>query len=287
MKAHLVSKIRLTCDNCGKSSEGRKHMPREPFKNTVTGIIFLGVIASAIANQFGAIDIQGWFRSKPEPHNVQIINNYRTAPDTSKKTIHQSQDTTGESSEKKTLQGLNQAQTSQTPTPEPTQSPQLSLTPISQPVVRKVFSAPEITDIPFKTSSWINWQGLRASVIRLREYNGMTAVTFKVDGSNNSEPYRWIPAPKRTSMSEFYTSNTNIIDQSGRRYRLLEDNPDVPEQTKYENGNYVLAPRETVFVTYLFEAIDPAARKFDVTFPEIIKDGNLDLSRLTIHVVMD
>jgi hypothetical protein len=114
----------------------------------------------------------------------------------------------------------------------------------------------------------------------------MTAITIKVDGSNNDDPYRWIPAPTRTAQAGFYTANTNIIDQNGRRYRLVDDNVDVPEQVKYKGGNYVLAPYETIFVTYLFEALDPNARKLNITFPGIIKDGNMDASRVTMHVVL-
>jgi hypothetical protein len=120
----------------------------------------------------------------------------------------------------------------------------------------------------------------------MRSFNGMTAVSFKIDGSGNNDSGRWVPAPKRTSQADFYSANTNIIDQSGRRYRLIDDNVNVPEQITYQGGNYVLAPHETIFVTYLFDALDPAARNLDVTFPEIIKDGNLDLSRLTMHVVL-
>jgi TolB-like protein len=139
-------------------------------------------------------------------------------------------------------------------------------------------------EIPFQSSAWIYWQQLRASVVRIRSYNGLTAITFKIDGSSNSDPYRWIPAPMQTAAHDFYTANTNIIDQNGRRYRLMDDSVDLPEQPKYSNGNYVLAPHESIFVTYAFEPLGPAAHKLKITFPEIIKDGNLDVGRVTILV---
>ncbi|HEV7676334.1 MAG TPA: CsgG/HfaB family protein [Candidatus Angelobacter sp.] len=147
-------------------------------------------------------------------------------------------------------------------------------------------NSPEITEIPIQSSTWIYWQQLRASVVRIRRYHGLTAVTFKIDGSSNNDPYRWVPAPMQTSMHDFYTANTDLVDQNGRRYRLLEDSPDLPEQTKYKNGNYVLAPHESIVVTYLFEPIDTPTRKLKVTFPAIIKDGNLDVGRVTIHVAL-
>jgi hypothetical protein len=114
----------------------------------------------------------------------------------------------------------------------------------------------------------------------------MTAVTIKIDGSGNDTSDRWIPAPMRTSQASFYSANTNIVDQSGRRYRLVDDDVDVPEQVKYSGGNYVLAPHESVLVTYLFEPLTPDARKLSITFPGIIKDGNMDVSRITMRVVL-
>jgi hypothetical protein len=122
--------------------------------------------------------------------------------------------------------------------------------------------------------------------VRIRQYNGMTAVTIKVDGSGNQESDRWIPAPMRTAQASYYTANTNIVDQNGRRYRLLDDDVDLPEQVKYRGGNYILAPHESVLVTYLFELLSPDARKLNLTFPGIIKDGNLDVSRVTMRVVL-
>jgi hypothetical protein len=172
-----------------------------------------------------------------------------------------------------------------TPVPSPTSGPLPSPTRAPQDD-EKIFTQPEIAELFIQSSSSIYWQGLRASAVKIRKYNGMTAITFKIDGSGNSDSDRWVPAPRRTAQADFYTANTNVIDQNGRRYRLIDDNVDLPEQIRYAGGNYVLAPHETVFVTYLFEALDPSARKLNVTFPEIIKDGNLDVSRVTMHVVL-
>ena len=258
-------------------------MAREPFKTTVFGIIALGVISSWLANQLGFISLNRLFGTSEEQHEkahvVQIIDG-RPTPTPTKvpkwtPTLPYASGTGTLISQ--TSQSTNQA----SPTPAPVAfKPPPPVTPVNS------FSSPEAVDLPLQSSSWISWQGLRASVIRVRIYNGLTAVTFKIDGSNNADPYRWVPAPMETAMHDFYTANTNIIDQSGRRYRLVDDNPDVPEQTKYNNGNYVLAPHEIILVTYLFEPLDSSARKLNITFPEVIKDGNFDVGRITIRVAL-
>jgi hypothetical protein len=81
---------------------------------------------------------------------------------------------------------------------------------------------------------------------------------------------------------------TNIIDNNGRRYKLINDKPDVPEQIQnYEMDSvYQLEAREAVFVTYLFEKLDDSARSLDVHFISMNQDGDSPSNVQPIHVVL-
>jgi len=80
---------------------------------------------------------------------------------------------------------------------------------------------------------------------------------------------------------------TNIIDSNGRRYALINDHPDVPEQIRnYQSDSiYMFEPHESVLVTYLFEKVDDTAQSLDVHFISMNGDGELPDVK-AIHVVL-
>jgi hypothetical protein len=149
---------------------------------------------------------------------------------------------------------------------------------------KRIIEQPKIQDIPFSSSTKLNIQGLlQVSVSQIREVNGMTAITFKVDGSMNSQ--QGIGLMKITAGSG-EGNMTNVIDSNGRRYRLLNGNPDG--RLSYVTGIgpdvYRLEPHETVYPTYLFENIDHNASSLDIHFISFGYLFGYDIP--PIHVVM-
>ena len=139
-------------------------------------------------------------------------------------------------------------------------------------------------EVPIQSSSQIQSSGTSAIVTRIRSMNSLTAVTFKIDNSMAGKQ-AWIRQPSQFPFG-IYTNKTLIIDNNGRRYRLVNDHPDVPEQvSRYEMNVYTLEPHEIAYVTYLFEKLDPAARSFDVHFISMNTDGDFP-DQTPIHVAL-
>jgi hypothetical protein len=143
---------------------------------------------------------------------------------------------------------------------------------LQQPVLpQRVIEQLKITEVPFVSSGKINFQGLLvSSVVRIRIINDFTAITFKVDGSMNDQKGLFVICPFGT---DSWSTDTNIVDNNGRRYRLVNSAPDVPEKVDCNAGIggaegrlYYLEPHETVYPTYLFERIDPRARTLEIHF---------------------
>jgi len=168
------------------------------------------------------------------------------------------------------------------PTPEVSQTPQPILYPLlvpeATPAPRRIIAQPVVSEVPVLSSTFAYADGIKATVTRIRTINGFTAVTFKVDGSGNSRSDLFVVQVKGGS-DDFRTEHTYLIDNNGRRYHLVNEKPEVPEQIpSYDNnGFYMLAPHEVVFVTYLFDKVDDSARNLEVHFSNFVWDmGKVD-----------
>src|SRR5258708_40273759 len=114
------------------------------------------------------------------------------------------------------------------------------------------------------------------SVTHVRNCNGLTAVTFKLDGSGNTRSDVQIICP---ASNDSVGIRTNIIDDTGNRHRFIGPS-DALEHMNCDGSFYLLAPHEVVYRTWLFENWDPSIRTFD--FNTVNTSGQA----FQIHVVL-